>query len=241
MAIQQGAAERFGTVEFYAALGRAFVGMCAVVPVLFLIELLDLATGHRLDQVGGVRPHDVSGLDGVIFSPFLHGNFPHLYGNSVPLIITGTFVLARGVKRFLWVTAMVALISGVGVWLIGKPHTTVIGASGVIFGYLGYLLVRGIVERSWWGISVGVLVGLLYGWTISGLVYHDPAVAWQAHLFGLLGGVVAAVVLRQRRLRRPAVTEPTLIDVPTLVDGPVAATPAAPVVGFDTEVLKKPE
>lgn len=240
MATDEGAAERFGTVEFYAALGRAFVGMCAVAPVLFLIELLDWGSHHRLDQVGGIRPHRLAGLEGIIFAPFLHTSFTHLYGNSVPLIVTGTFVLARGVKRFLAVTGLVAVTSGVGVWLIGQSNTTVVGISGVIFGYLGYLLVRGIVERSWWGISVGALIGLLYGWTISGVVYHDAAVSWQGHLFGLLGGVIAAIIFRPRRGRQPTSDEPTLIDVPTLVDGPVAAAPGL-AVGFDTEVRKKPE
>jgi membrane associated rhomboid family serine protease len=148
--------------------------------------------------------------------------------------------LARGVKRFLLVTGLVALISGVGVWLIGGSNTVVVGASGVIFGYLGYLLMRGIVERSWWGISVGALVGVLYGWTISGLVYHDPNVSWQGHLFGLLGGVVAAVIFRRRRIRQPVSDGPTLIDMPTLVDGSVAGAPGL-AVGFDTDVLKKPE
>jgi membrane associated rhomboid family serine protease len=249
MATDEGAAERFGTVEFYAALGRAFVGMCAATPVLFLIELLDSGTHHRLDQVGGIRPRVLSSLDGVVFAPFLHVSFGHLYSNSVPLIITGTFVLARGVKRFLLVTGLVALISGVGVWLIGDSNTVVVGASGVIFGYLAYLLVSGIVERSWWGISVGVLIGLLYGGLLYGPVIalvrppNEP-VAWQGHLFGMVGGLIAAVILRQRRVRRPATVAasggPTLIDVPTLVDGPVAAVPGL-AVGFDTDVLKKPE
>jgi membrane associated rhomboid family serine protease len=193
------AAERFGSVPFYAALGRAFVGMCALIPALFAIELLDRAGGHRLDQVGGIRPHEVSGLDGILFAPFLHANFVHLYSNSVPLIITGTFVLARGLKRFLVVTAFIAVASGVGVWLLGRPGTVVIGASGIIFGYLGYLLARGIVERSPWGISVGLLVGLLYGTQISGVLPTDQRISWQAHLFGFAGGVLAAILFRPRR------------------------------------------
>ncbi len=191
--------ERFGSVPFYAALGRAFVGMCALIPVLFLIELLDRATGHHLDQVGGIRPHEISGLDGIVFAPFLHANFVHLYSNSVPLVITGTFVLARGMRRFLIVTAFIAVASGVGVWLLGRPGTVVIGASGIIFGYLGYLFVRGIVERSLWGIAVGLLVGLLYGTQISGVLPTNETISWQAHLFGLAGGVLAAILFRRRR------------------------------------------
>jgi membrane associated rhomboid family serine protease len=173
--------------------------MCALIPVLFLIELLDRATGHHLDQVGGIRPHDLAGLDGILFAPFLHANFVHLYSNSIPLVITGTFVLARGIKRFLLVTAFIAVASGLGAWLLGRSGTVVIGASGIIFGYLGYLLVRGIVERSLWGIAVGLLVGLLYGAQISGVLPTDQAISWQAHLCGLAGGVLAAIVFRRRR------------------------------------------
>lgn len=192
--------ERFGSVAFYAALGRAFVAMCALIPLLYLIELVDRATDHRLDQAGGIRPHEISGLDGILFAPFLHASFLHLYSNSVPLVITGTFVLARGLKRFLLVTACIAVASGLGAWLLGRSGTVVIGASGIIFGYLGYLFVRGIVERSLWGVGVGLLVGLLYGTQISGVLPTDERISWQAHLFGLAGGVVAAVLFRRRRV-----------------------------------------
>src|SRR4051812_31848201 len=84
--------DRFGTVAFYAALGRAFVTMCAVIPALFLIEALDQVTGHALDADGAIVPRHLTGLDGIVFAPFLHASFPHLYGNAVPLILTGTFV-----------------------------------------------------------------------------------------------------------------------------------------------------
>jgi membrane associated rhomboid family serine protease len=194
----EGDPNRFGTVAFYAMLGRAFVVMCGVIPLLFAMELVDRGTGHRLDDALGIRPHELDGLDGVLFSPLLHANFNHLYGNSVPLLLTGTFVLATGGRRFLGVTMVVALCSGLGVWFTGAPDSVVIGASGVIFGYLGFLLVRGIVERSWWGIGVGLLVGLLYGTQLANVLPTDPRISWQGHLFGLLGGVVAAFLFRRR-------------------------------------------
>jgi membrane associated rhomboid family serine protease len=190
---------RFGTVAFYATLGRAFVLMCGVIPLLFAVELLDRGTNHQLDVVAGIIPHRPEGLDGVVFAPFLHANFNHLYANSAPLLLTGTFVLATGARRFGAVTAVVALVSGLGVWLVGEPDTVVIGASGVIFGYLGFLLARGIVERSWWAIAVGLLVGLLYGTQLVGVLPTDARLSWQAHLFGLVGGVLAAVLFRRRR------------------------------------------
>ena len=202
MSVVDGAAgdpNRFGTAAFYASLGRSFVTMCAVIPLLFVIELIDRATGHGLDNAGGIRPHHLDGLDGVLFAPFLHANFNHLYGNSVPLLLTGTFVLATGGKRFLGVTLVIAVCSGLGVWFTGNPNSIVIGASGVIFGYLGFLLVRGIVERSWWGIAVGLLIGLLYGTQLVSALPTDERISWQAHAFGLLGGVIAAVLFRRRR------------------------------------------
>jgi membrane associated rhomboid family serine protease len=207
-------ADRFGTVPFYAAIGRAFIGMCFFIPVLFAIELLDQHTDHALDRTGGIAPHRFDGLDGIIFAPFLHANFEHLYGNAVALVITGTFVLAGGVRRFIGITALIAVVSGLGVWLTGKPGTIVIGASGVIFGYFGYLLIRGIVERSLWGIAVGLVVGLLYGAQMVLLLPGDPNISWQGHLFGFVGGVLAAVLFRRRRPRRTAAAAGTPAPIP---------------------------
>ena len=190
---------RFGTPAFYAAIGRAFIAMCAVVPPLFAIELLDELVAHRLDALGGIRPRALHGLDGVVLAPFLHANFTHVTVNAAPLILLGTFVLAGGVRRFLLATAIIALVSGLGVWLTGDPGTVVVGASGVIFGYLGVLLARGVVERSRWDIAVGLLIALLYGWQLVALLPTDERVSWQGHLYGFLGGILAAVLLRRRR------------------------------------------
>ncbi len=205
---------RFGTEAFYAALGRAFVAMCAVVPVLFLIEALDVGLNANLAVTAGIIPHRIQGLDGVIFSPFLHADFNHLYSNSVPLILLGTFVLAAGTRRFLWSTLVIILVSGLGVWFTGSPNSVVVGASGVIFGYLGILLTRGIVERSWWNFGVVLLVGLLYGWQLIGILPTDERVSWQGHLFGLLGGIVAAILFRRRRVELPAPDRPGSPTVP---------------------------
>ncbi|MEU5904383.1 rhomboid family intramembrane serine protease [Micromonospora sp. NPDC047527] len=190
---------RFGTEAFYAALGRAFVAMCAVVPFLFFIEAFDQGLDFGLDATAGIIPHRIDGLDGVFFSPFLHHGFDHLYSNSIPLILLGTFVLAAGARRFLWSTLIIILVSGLGVWFTGSPNSVVVGASGVIFGYLGILLTRGIFERSWWNFAVFLLVGLLYGWQLVGILPTDERISWQGHLFGLLGGVVAAILFRRRR------------------------------------------
>jgi membrane associated rhomboid family serine protease len=210
------AATRFGTVAFYASLGRAFVTMCAVIPVLFLIEIIDIGTGGYLDVSGGIIPHRLDGLDGVLFSPFLHAGWDHLYGNSVPLILVGTFALAGGARRFIWSTGLIMLISGLGVWLIGNPNSVVVGASGVVFGYLGLLLARGFVERSWWNLGVAAFVGLLYWYQLYNVLPTDQPISWQGHLLGLVGGMLAAVLFRRRRPKpQPALFGPgstTLTD-----------------------------
>jgi membrane associated rhomboid family serine protease len=106
-------------------------------------------------------------------------------------------VLAAGGRRFVYSTAFIMAVSGLGVWFTGSSSTIVVGASGVIFGYLGLLLMRGIVERSWWNLGVVLLVGLLYGWQLFGILPGDPQVSWQGHLFGFLGGIVAAILFRR--------------------------------------------
>ena len=193
---------KFGTEAFYASLGRAFVTMCAVVPVLFLIEVLDIGLGAGyLDVAGGIIPRRIEGLDGVLFSPFLHAGWEHLYGNSVPLILLGTFVLAGGTKRFLYSTALIMGVSGLGVWFVGDPSSVVVGASGVVFGYLGLLFARGFVERSWWNLGVAAFIGLLYWYQLYNILPTDQPVSWQGHLLGLLGGMLAAVLFRRRRIK----------------------------------------
>ncbi|GAA2886180.1 rhomboid family intramembrane serine protease [Actinoplanes cyaneus] len=192
-------APRFGTDAFYASMGRAFVTMCAVVPILFLIEALDVAVGRgTLDVAGGIIPGRVDGLDGVLLSPLLHDGWDHLYGNAVPLILVGTFALAGGARRFIWSTLTIMLVSGLGVWFTGDPGTVVVGASGVIFGYLGLLFARGFVERSWWSLAVAAFIGLLYWYQIYNILPTDSAISWQGHAFGLAGGLIAAFLFRRR-------------------------------------------
>jgi membrane associated rhomboid family serine protease len=209
---------RFGDDAFYSSIGRAFVAMCAFVPVLFGVQLLDKLTGGRLQHNGGIQPHVVEGLDGVVLAPLLHANFEHVTANSVPLILLGTFVLAAGARRFLAATAFIAVVSGLGVWMIGDPRTVVVGASGVIFGYFGLLVVRGVVERSWWNIAVALLIGLLYGWQLVGVLPAvDSNISWQGHLCGLVGGMIAAVLFRRRR-PRPRVAVSTAGEGDPLAD-----------------------
>jgi membrane associated rhomboid family serine protease len=200
---------KFGTPAFYAALGRAFVVMCAVVPALAVIEFIDHRLGGRLDAQLGIRPHDVSGLDGILFAPFVHSGWDHLLANSSPLILLGTFALAAGTKRFLIATGLIIVASGLGVWFLTPPDYLVLGASGVIFGWLGLIFMRGLVERSLWHLAVALIAGLLYGWQLILLLPTDEQISWQGHLFGFAGGMMAAILTRRRR-EEPAPTSPAV-------------------------------
>ena len=200
---------RFGTQAFYAALGRAFVAMCAVVPVLAVIELVDQRLNGAVDSFAGIHPKRIWGLDGIFLAPLVHDGFTHLLANSAPLIILGTFVLAGGTRRFLWTTLLIAVISGLAVWFLTPANYLVLGASGVIFGWLGFLLMRGIVERSLWNLGVALVAGQLYGWQLVALLPTDQRVSWQGHLFGFIGGLLGAIVFRRRR----SAPEPAALDV----------------------------
>lgn len=191
---------RFGTQAFYAALGRAFLAMCAVVPVLAFIELIDQTLHGSLDAIAGIRPRDGASLAGIVLAPLVHDGWGHLLANSTPLILLGTFVLASGTRRFWSATLVIAIFSGLGVWLLTPRSYLVIGASGIIFGWLGFLLMRGIVERSLFNVGVAVVVGLLYGWQLVAVMPAGGRVSWQGHLFGFVGGLVSAVLFRRRRL-----------------------------------------
>jgi membrane associated rhomboid family serine protease len=182
--------------------GLVFVG--AMVAVMWLVEAVDAATGGDLDGQG-IIPREVDGLDGVVWAPFLHGSWSHLIGNTVPFIVLGGLIALSGLARVALVTAIVAVVGGVGVWLFGPSNTVHIGASGLVFGYAGYLVARGIFSRSFLHLATGALVAVVWGTTLlSGLVPHD-GVSWQGHLFGAIGGIVAARVLSPRPAeRRPA-------------------------------------
>jgi membrane associated rhomboid family serine protease len=106
-------------------------------------------------------------------------------------------------RRFVGVVVITALSSGLGAWLLGTPHTVVIGASGVIFGLLGFLLMRGVTERSPGAITISIMMLMVYGGTIAGILPGASYVSWQSHLFGFLGGILAAFWMRAPRAQRP--------------------------------------
>lgn len=181
-----------------SVLRRSCITMGAVVLVLWTLEMVDFLTGNALDRFG-IEPRTLASLPEILSAPFLHFGWGHLISNTVPLFVLGLLILISGVRPFLWVTLISIITSGALVWLISPSGTTTLGASGVIFGYLTYLLVRSFYTRSWWQLLIAIVVGLLYGGVLWGILPISYGVSWQAHLGGAVGGLLAARWLHGQR------------------------------------------
>lgn len=179
--------------------GFLLVGAMAV--LMWIVEIVDSIADHRLDAYG-IVPRQVDGLDGVVFSPFLHGSFGHLIGNTVPFLVLGAVIALNGAVRVLLVTLIVGLVAGVGTWLIAPDNTVTVGASGVIMGYATYLMARGLFSRRIVELLVGVVVLVVWGGAVLWSLVPREGVSWQAHLCGGIGGVVAAWLLSTDPRRR---------------------------------------
>jgi len=167
------------------------------------LEIIDAIFGQPLNAYG-VRPRTVDGLFGIFFAPILHGDFAHLAANSIPFAILGFLTIVRGTRTFIMVTAFVTVVGGLCVWLIGGSNTSHIGASGLIFGYFGYIMASGVLERSVKAIAMAVLVGFAYGGLIFGVVPSRPGISWEGHLFGFLAGVTIAYLMNRREAGQPS-------------------------------------
>ncbi|TVT62871.1 rhomboid family intramembrane serine protease [Amycolatopsis rhizosphaerae] len=165
--------------------------MLSFTALLYVIELVDVALGGRMNGEG-VVPRTLSGLDGVVWAPLLHASWSHLAANTVPVLVFGFLAMATGLTRWIVVTALIWVISGLGVWLTGPADTSTIGASGLAFGWLAYLLVRGLFNRAIGQLLVAAVLLALWGGTLWGLLPGADGISWQAHLFGALGGILAA-------------------------------------------------
>lgn len=173
------------------------LGLCLL--SFWVLEIGDRLIFQNLWQGGldifGIAPRDLTGLRGIILAPFLHGNFQHLMANSVPFVILGWLVMLNRTRDFFTVTFISALVGGLGVWLFGATNSVHIGASLLIFGYLGFLLFRGYFQRDIPSIAVALVVVFLYGGVLWGVLPSEAGVSWEGHLFGFIGGIIAAKVI----------------------------------------------
>ncbi|NER78217.1 MAG: rhomboid family intramembrane serine protease [Leptolyngbya sp. SIO1D8] len=170
----------------------------SLVGLLWGVQLVNALLFNNGLAVYGIHPRQLSGLQGILWAPLLHGSFSHLMSNTVPLLTLGWLIMLQETGNLLIVTIIAAFVSGLGTWFMGAPMSVHIGASGVVFGYLGYLLLRGYFERSVISISLSLLVIALYGGLIWGVLPNQPGVSWEGHLFGFVGGCLAARLLAKR-------------------------------------------
>ena len=176
---------------------RPYLAVLGMLAAMWVLEIVDLVPGVDLDR-WGIRPRTIRGLVGIPLAPFLHQGFGHLIGNSVPFVVLGLIIAASGLQRFVQVTIIVGAFAGIGVWLTAPTSTVHIGASGLVFGYLTYLITRGFFARRLGQILFGFVILFFYGGLFWGLLPH-PGISWQGHLFGAIGGVVAAWIIHADR------------------------------------------
>ncbi len=172
-----------------------------MVVIIWMIHILNFAMSYRFNAWFGLYPRQSIGLPGIILSPFLHGNFGHIIANSAPLIILSSIAIAVDRTRWLKATFIIILLAGSLLWIFGRSNTVVVGASGLVFGYFGYLVALAFADRSAKA-AIGAIAAIaLYGGMIWGILPDKPQISWEGHLLGVVAGIVTAIILRQRKQR----------------------------------------
>jgi membrane associated rhomboid family serine protease len=185
-----------------ARIGGGLKLLVGLVGLMWLIEVIDTATNGSLDQYG-IISREPRGLIGILTAPFLHLGFGHLVSNTLPLVTLGAVIAISGAARLFSVTAIVVVLGGFGTWLISPPNMITIGASGLVFGYASYLILRGLFNRRLGQVLVGIVVVMVWGSALLGGLLPQDGISWQGHLCGGIAGVLAAWVLSDDK--QPAV------------------------------------
>src|SRR5271165_5754411 len=176
---------------------KALFVMVAFLAILWVVQVANVADHYQLTNSYDIRPRDLGSLPDILSAPFLHVSWTHIESNSGPLFIFGFLAAYRGVVRFLGLTALVVVASGLAAWFFGAPGTLGVGASGVVFGYLGYILVRGFFDRHGIDIMIGAVMAVCFAYQFTVLLPH-AGIGWQAHIGGLVAGVLGGWVFRDR-------------------------------------------
>ena len=172
--------------------------LAGIVGLMWLLEVVNTLDSNRLDS-DGIWARSLGHLWGIFTAPFLHVSFQHLISNTVPFVFMGVIIALHGARRLALVTLIVLVVGGLGTWLIAPSHSVTVGASGLVFGYATYLLVRGLFDRSALEVLVGIAVGVVWGGALISSVVPHYGISWQGHVSGAIGGVVAAYALRRER------------------------------------------
>lgn len=195
----------YGTVR----LKRQLTVLAFLLGAMWALELLDVLLLDQALNGLGVWPRRPEGLWGIVLMPMLHGGLGHLTANTLPFLVLGGLVLWRRTADFIVVTVVTTLLTGIALWLLGSARAVYIGASGLVFGYFGFLVFRGYFERSAQSLLIALVVVVLYGGLLVGVVPQGNGISWEAHLFGFLSGALCARVLSHA----PLSEEPPLVIV----------------------------
>lgn len=168
-----------------------------IVALPWLVYFLNIVLPIDL-RTYGIRPRNVEGLWGIVFSPLLHGGLSHLIANTGALFIL--LIVSLSYSRRLTYRALLIIITGGGtlVWILGQSNSLHIGASGIVFGLIGFLIFLGICRREWKALIVSLSIGFVYGGTLLSLLVPTPGISWSGHFFGFLTGVMAASWMRKK-------------------------------------------
>lgn len=167
--------------------------------LFWILEILDFFVFNNGLDLYGIQPKNILGLRGILFAPFLHGGFGHLIANTIPFLTLGWLTMIQETSDFYIVSFLGALIGGLGVWLFAAPDSIHIGASILIYSYLGFLLFRGYFQKNIPSITLSIVVTIFYGGLVWGVFPAQIGVSWQGHLFGFIGGAVAAKLIAKEK------------------------------------------
>ncbi len=180
-------------------LAAAAVFMAGWVALLWVLEVVDATMPALGLDHWGITPRQLGELPQIFTAPFLHFGWQHLLANSVPLFVLGVIILLSGIRAFVVATLTSIVVSGLTVWLIAPPSSVTAGASGLVFGWLTFVLARGLFTKNWKHLLIGVAVFIVYGGVLWGVLPSAAGVSWQGHLGGAIGGVLAAWWFSRRR------------------------------------------
>jgi membrane associated rhomboid family serine protease len=183
-------------LEKYQTQVQGLVLLGGLVLLMWVIEIINTVDSNGLDN-DGIWARNFDHIWGIFTAPFLHVSFQHLIANTIPLLFMGVIIALHGAKRLALVTMIVIVVGGLGTWLVAPSHSITVGASGLVFGYAAYLLVRGLFDRSLLEVLVGIVVGVVWGGALISSIVPHYGVSWQGHVCGAIGGVLAAYVLRR--------------------------------------------